>query len=133
MWPHGLQYARLPCPSPSLGVCSNSCSLSWRCHPTISVLSPPSPSALNLPQLRVFSSELTLCIRCPKNWSFSFSIRPSNKYSGLISFRMYWFDLFAVQGILESLLQHHSWIASILWCSPLWPNSHIHTCVLENP
>ena len=68
------------------------------------------------PSIRVFSSELALPTRWPKYWSFSFSIRPSNEYSGLISFRMDWFDLPAVQGTLESLLQHHSSEASILWC-----------------
>ena len=66
---------------------------------------------------RVFSNELALCIRWPKYWSFSFSISPSNEYSGLISFRIDWFDLLAVQGTLKSLLQHHSLKASILQCS----------------
>ena len=69
------------------------------------------------PSIRVFSNELVLPIRWPKNWSFSFSISPSNEYSGLISFRMNWLDLFAVQGTLKSLLQHHSSKASILWHS----------------
>ena len=66
------------------------------------------------PSMRVFSSESVLCIRWPKYWSFSFSIIPSNEYSGLISFRMDWLDLLAVQGTLKSLLQHHSSKASIL-------------------
>ena len=66
------------------------------------------------PNIRVFSNESALCIRWPKNWSFSFSINPSNEYSGLISFRMGWLDLLAVQGTLKSLLQHHSSKASIL-------------------
>ena len=69
------------------------------------------------PSIRVFSNESVLSIRWPKNWSFSFSISPSNEYSGLISFRMDWLDLFAVQGTLKSLLQHHSSKASILQCS----------------
>ena len=69
------------------------------------------------PSIRVFSSESTLCIRWPKYWNFSFSINPSNEYSGLISFRMDWLDLLAVQGTLKRLLQHHSSKASILWCS----------------
>ena len=69
------------------------------------------------PSMRVFSNELVLCIRWPKYWSFTFSISPSNEYSGLISFRMDWLDLPAVQGILKSLLQHHSSKASILRCS----------------
>ena len=76
------------------------------CHP---LLLPPSI----FPSIRVFSSELALCIRWPKYWSFSFSISPSNEYLGLISFRIDWFDLLAVQGILKSLLQHHSSKASI--------------------
>ena len=70
-----------------------------------------------LPSIRVFSNELVLCIRWPQYWSFSFSISPSNEYSGLISFRVDWLELLAVQGTLKSLLQHHSSKASILQCS----------------
>ena len=69
------------------------------------------------PSIRVFSNESVLCIRWPNYWSFSFSISPSNEYSGLISFRMDWFDLLAVQGTAKSLLQYHSWKVSILWHS----------------
>ena len=69
------------------------------------------------PSIRIFSSESVLRIRWPKYWSFSFSISPSNKYSGLISFRMDWLDLLVIQGTLKSLLQHHSSKASILQCS----------------
>ena len=69
------------------------------------------------PSIRVFSNESVLCIRWPKYWSFSFNISPSNEHPGLISFRMDWLDLLAVQGTLKSLLQHHSWKASILRCS----------------
>ena len=69
------------------------------------------------PSIRVFSNESALCLRWPKYWSFSFSIRPSNEYSGLISFRINWFDCLAAQGTLKSLLQHHRSKASILWCS----------------
>ena len=72
------------------------------------------------PNIRVFSNESALCIRWPKYWSFSFSISPSNEYSGLISFRMDWLDLLAVQATLNSLLQHHSSKASILWCTALF-------------
>ena len=82
-------------------------------HP-LSSLSPP---AFNLSHNQVFSNELVLHIRWPKYWSFSFIISPLNKYSGLISFRIDWLDLLAVQGTLKSLLQHHSSKASILWCS----------------
>ena len=80
------------------------------CHPLILL-----PSIF--PSIRVFSNESVLWIRWPKYWSFSFSISASNECSGLISFRMDWFDLLAVQGTLKSLLQHHSSKASILWCS----------------
>ena len=79
------------------------------CHP---LLLPPSI----FPSIRVFSNESVLCIRWPKYWSFRFSISPSKEYSGLISFRMDWLDLFAVQGTLKSLLQHHSSKASFFWC-----------------
>ena len=80
------------------------------CHPLLLL-----PSIF--PSNRFFSNELTLCIRWPKYWSFNFSISPSNEYSGLISFRMDWLDLLAVQGTLKSLLQHHSSKASILQSS----------------
>src|SRR5574337_729093 len=80
------------------------------CHPLLLL-----PSIF--PSIRVFSNESVLHIRWPKYWSFSFSISPSNEYSGLISFRMDWFDLLVVQGTLKNLLQHHSSKASILWHS----------------
>ena len=122
------QHSRLPCPSLSPGVCSNSCPLSWQCHPTISPLSSPSPPAFSLSQYQVFSSKPALQIRWPNYWSFSFSISPSNEYSRLISFEIDWFDLLAVQGTLKSLPQHHSSKSSILQAQPsLWSNSHIHT------
>ena len=81
------------------------------------ILLSASPPTFNLPRVRVFSSESVLCIRWPKCGSFSFSISPSNEYSGLISFRMDWLDLLAVQGTFKSLLQHHSSKASFLRCS----------------
>ena len=81
---------------------------------------------LVFPSIRIFSNELALHIRWPNYWSFSFSIRPSNEYSGLISFRMDWLDLLAVQGTLKSLLQHHSSKASILWCSAFFIYTSIH-------
>ena len=86
-------------------------------HPLLS----PSPPAFNLSQHQVFSNESALCIRWSKYWNFSFSISSSNEYSGLISFRIDWLDLLAVQDTLKSLLQHHSLKASILHCS----DSHI--------
>ena len=80
------------------------------------------------PSIRVFPNESVLGIRWPKDWSFSFNMSPSNEYSGLISFRMDWLDLLAVQGILKSLLQHHSSKVSIIWCTAFFIiNSHIHT------
>ena len=126
LWPHGLQHARLPCPSPSPRVCSNSCSLNWWCHPTILSSSPASPSVLNLPSIRVFSSESALCIGCPKYWTFSFSISPSNEYSGLISFRIDCFNFLAVQGTLKSFLQHHSLKASFSQCSAFFMVQLLH-------
>ena len=116
--PHGLQHARLPCPSLTPGVYSNSCPLSLWCHPTISSSVVPfslPPSVF--PSIRVFSNESALHIRRPKYWSFSFNISPSNEYPGPISFRMDWLDLLQVQGTINSLLQHHSSKASILWHS----------------
>ena len=80
------------------------------CHPLLLL-----PSIL--PRIRVFSNESAFHIRWPKYWSVSFNISPSNEHPGLISFRMHWLDLLAVQGILKSFLQHHSSKASILWCS----------------
>ena len=80
------------------------------CHPLLLLPSIP-------PRIRVYSNESTLCMRWPKYWSFSFNISPSNEHSGLISFRMDWLDLLAVQGSLNGLLQHHSSKASILQCS----------------
>ena len=127
---HGLKNARLLCPSLSPGVCSDSYPLNWWCHPTISSSVVPFSSCLqSFP-----ASESFLCIRWPKYWSVSFSISPSNKYPGLISFRMDWFDLLAVQETLKSLLQYHSSKASILQCSAFFmSNSHIHTWLLEKP
>ena len=105
------QYAKLPCPSPFPRQCSNSCPESIQnfilCHPLLLL-----PSIL--PSIMVFSNELALCIRWPKYWSFSFSISLSSEYSGLISFRIDWFDLLVVQ---RGTLQHHSSKASILWHS----------------
>ena len=113
--PHELQHSRPPCPSqsPPKPISIESVMPSNHlilCHP---LLLPPSIFS----SIRVFSNESVLHIRWPKYWSFSFSISPFNEYSGLISFRMDWLDLLAVQGTLKSLLQHHSSKASILWRS----------------
>ena len=109
--PRGLQHSRFPCPSPPPGVYSNSCPLSWVKLMSIELMMPLNHCVLCCPLLlltstRVFSIESTLCNRWPKYWSFSIS--PSNEYSLLISFRIDWFDLLAVQGILKSLLQFES-------------------------
>ena len=93
-----------PLSSTSSQSCSNSCPLSWWCHLTISSCHPLLILPSVFPSIRIFSSESTLCIRWPKYWSFSFSISPSSEYSGLISFRIDWFDLLAVQGTLKHLL-----------------------------
>ena len=107
-----LQYAWLLCPPLSPAVCSDSCR--WY-YLTISSSAGHSSFCLqSFPASRVFSSEWALCIRRPKYWSLNFSNSPSNEYSGLISFRMDWFHLLAVQGTLLSLLQHHSSKASVL-------------------
>ena len=119
--PHEPQHASPPCPSPTPGVHPNPCPSSRWCHPTISSSVIPYlflPSIF--PIIRVSSSESALCIRWPKYWSFSFNISPSNEHPGLISFRMDWLDLLAIQGTLKSLLQHHSSKASILRCSALF-------------
>ena len=113
--PYGLQDSRLPCPLPSPGVCSNSCPLSQLMpsnHLILYHLILLLP--LIFPSIMVFSKDSALCIRWPKYWSFSFSTSPSNEYSRLISFRIDWCDLLAIQGTLKSLLQHQSrWI---LYC-----------------
>ena len=116
--PHGVQHARFPCPSPNSqsllklmsieSVMPSNCLI--LCRPLFLL-----PSVF--PSIRVFSNESVLHIRWPKYWSFHFSISPSNEYSGLISFRMDWLDLLAIQGTFKSLLQHHSSKASILWHS----------------
>ena len=117
LWPHGLQHARPPCPSPAPRVYSNLCALSRWCPPTISSCHPLLLLPSIFPSIRVFSNESALHIRWPKYWSLSFSISPFNEHPGPISFRMDWLDLLAVQGTFKSLLQHHSSKASILWCS----------------
>ena len=115
--PHGLQHTRPPCPSPALGACLNSCPSSRWCHPTISSSVIPFSCLQSFPvsgyfQMSQFFPSDSQSIRVSASAS-----SPSNEYSGLISFRMDWSDLLAVQGTLKSLLQHHSSKASILWCS----------------
>ena len=127
--PHELQHARPPCPSqtprssPKLMSIESVMPSSQLILCRALLLLPPVP-----PSIRVFSNESTLHMRWPKYWSFSFSIIPSKEHLGLISFRMDWLDLFAVQGTLKSLLQHHSSKASILRHSAFFKSSsHIHT------
>ena len=134
LWPHELQHSRPPCPSLTPGVHSNTSIESMMpsshlilCRPLLFL--PPIP-----PSIRVFSSESSLRMRWPKYWSFSFSIIPSKEHPGLISFRMDWLDLLAVQGTLKGLLQttgqKHQFFSTQL---SLQSNSHIHTWPLEKP
>ena len=106
--PHGLQHARLPYPSTTPKACSDSCPL-WLVMPSnhLILCCPLLLLPSIFPRIRVFSNESVLPIKWPQYWSFSFNISPSSEYSGLISFRMDWLDLLAVQGTLKSLLQHH--------------------------
>ena len=127
LWPRGLLHAKPPCRSPTPR--AHSTHVHWvgdAVHPSHPVV--PFPPTFNLSQHRVFH------IRWPKYWSFSFSISPSNEHPGLISFRMDWLALLAVQGTLKSLLQHtvqkHQFFHAQL---SLWSNSHIHTWLLEKP
>ena len=124
LWPHGLQHARPPCPSLSPRVCPSSCSLNQWCHPTISSsvtlfsCCPQSlPASGSFPISWLFTSggqNIGVGWNPQIRWGFSLSISPSNEYSGLISFRMDWLDLLAVQGTLKNLLQHHSSKASVV-------------------
>ena len=124
---HGLQHTRLPCPLLSPGVCSNSCPLNQWCCPTISSSSAPFSSSI-----KVFSNELSLCIRWPKYWSFSFSISPSSDYSALISLGLS--DLISLlpKGLSRVFFSTTVWKYQLLCTQPsLWSNCHIHTWLLE--
>ena len=114
---HGLQHTRPPCPSPTLRVYSNSCPLSQWCHPTISSSVVPFSSCLQSFPASGFFQGISALHQVAKILEFQLNISASNDYSGLISFRMDWLDLLAVQGTLKSLLQHYSSKASILWLS----------------
>ena len=130
LWPHGLQRARPPCPSPSPKVCPGSCPLHQKCHPAIS------PWCLLLllpsifPSIRDFSSESAVCIRWPKYWSFSIS--SSNKYSRLISLKIDGFELLAVQGTLRRLVQHRSLKVLVPPCSAFFVFIHTHNRWIPN-
>ena len=121
LWPHGLQPANLSCSSPTPRSCSNSCPLSWWCHPTISSSVVPSPPAFSLSQHQDLYQWI-LRVRCPKYWSFSFSISPSNEYSGLISFRIDWFGLLESKGLSSvfsnTTVQKHQCFGSQLLYGP---------------
>ena len=117
-YPHGLEHARPPYPSPASGVYANSCPLSQWFHPTISSSVIPFSSHLqSCPSLGSFQMSQFFAIRWPKYWSFSFNISPSNEYSRLISFGIDWLHILAIQRTLKSLLHHHSSKGSILRCS----------------
>ena len=132
--PHEPQHARPLCPSPTLGVHLNPCPLSRWCHPTISSSVVPFSSCLqSFPVSRSFQMSQFFTSGGPEYWSFSFNISPSNEHSELISFRMDWLDLLAVQGTLNSLLQYHSTKKSILQCSAFFIVQLSHTRLLEKP
>ena len=129
LWPHGLQDTRLPRPSPTPGTCSNSCPLSQWCHPIISSPVIPFSSCFqSFPASGSFTMNLFFALD-----GQSIGAWASASALPMISFRIDWFDVLAVQGTLKSLLQHHSSKASILQCSALWSNSYIHTWLLEKP
>ena len=112
---HGLQHTRFPCPVPTPGACSDSMSIESVMPSNHLILCRPLLLLLSIfSSIRVFSSESVLPIRWPKYWSFSFSISPSNEYSGLISFRMDWLDLLAIQGVSGIFSNNHNSKASIL-------------------
>ena len=135
-----LQHARPPCPSPTPGVYPNSCSLSRWCHSTVSYSVVPFSSCLpsfpalgSFPMGQFFTSGVGVS-ETPRYWSFSFSISPSNEYSGLISFIINLFDLLVAQGIIKSFLEHHSSKASILHCSAFFMGQLSYSSwLLEKP
>ena len=127
LWPHGLQHPRLPCPSQFPRVCLDSCNAIFFSAALFFCLQSFPASG--------FFNQLALHIRWLKYWSFSFSISPSNEYSGLISFRINWFDLLAVQRTLKSLLQHRNSKVSVLWPSAFFmgPLSHVYMTTGKTP
>ena len=130
--PNGQLQTRFPCPPLTPRTCSNSRQLSWWCHPTISSSVVPFSSCLwSFP---VFSNESVLCIRCPEYWSFSFSISPSNEYSGLISFRLTGLITSQYKGLsrvfYNTVVQKHQLFGAQIY---LWSTCHIHTWPLEKP
>ena len=132
--PHGLKHSRLLCPPLSPEVCSDSCPLSPWCYRTILYCHPLLLLPSVFPSARVFSNELALWIRWPKYWSFSFSLSPSNEYSRLIFFRIYWFDLLHAQRLSRAfssttVWKHQYFSVQQYLCS----GCHIHTWLLDKP
>ena len=135
LWPRELQHTRPPCPSPTPRVYSNSCPSSQWCHPAISFsVVPFSSCPQSLPASGSFTNELTLCVRWPKYWSFSFNISPSSEHPELISFRMDGWISLEFRGLSKvfsnTTVQKHQFFGAQL-SSP--SNSHIHTWPLEKP
>ena len=130
--PHEPQHTRPHCPTLTPGVYSNSCPSHWWCHQPYDPLLAPSLPTFNLFQHQGLFQWVD-CIGWPDYWSFSFSISPSSEYSGLISFRIDWFDLLAVQGTFRSLLQHYNLKASILWHLAFFmvQLSHLHMTAVK--
>ena len=131
LWPHELQHARPPCPSLTTGIYSNSCSLSWQYHPTISSSVVPLSSHIQpFPAIRIFSKDSALCIKWPKYWSFSFSISPWNEYSGLISIG--WTSWISLQSkglsrvFSSTKIQKHQFLVLSFFHSPTLTSRHDH-------
>ena len=128
LWLHRLQYARPPCSSPPPRVSPSSCPLNWWCHPIISFSDTLFSFCLHsiFPSIGVFSDESAVHIRWPKYWSFSFSISPSNEYSGLTFFSIDWFDLLEVQGTLNTTVQSINSAALCLLYGPALTSIHAY-------
>ena len=131
LWPHELQHARPPCPSLTTGIYSNSCSLSWQYHPTISSSVVPLSSHIqSFPAIRIFSKDSAFCIKWPKYWSFSFSISPWNEYSGLISIG--WTSWISLQSkglsrvFSSTKIQKNSFLVLSFFHSPTLTSIHDH-------
>ena len=136
LWPHGLEHIRPLCPSSAPAVDSDSCPLSQWCHPTVSSCHTLLFLLSIFPSIKVFSSESALHIRWPKYWSFTFSITPSNEYSGLIAWLDWWTGLISLHSkgfsrvFSNTTVQKHQFFGTQ---PPLWLISHIHTWLLEKP
>ena len=133
--PHGLHHSKLPCPSLSSVICSNNLSMElvmWSSH--LIFCNPLLLLPLIFPSIRVFSYESALRMKWPECWNFSFRISPSNEYSGLLSFRIDWFDFFAVKGLSRLFSSTTVWKHQFFGTQPsLWSSCHVHTWLLEKP